>query len=198
MYFDPLTTWIVALLANGTVLAGEHVSDAEVTQYYKNEVRKSNINLNNEIRRRFANSDHLADFQIRELRRLLNYYKNRFEYRYGAVELDPDVQTLIINLFEKYIVEHKEILQRYEESYNKRKTTEHVSYLERSINEEQTELAFCQQVITAVEEQRRRKKQEEAEKQKAEEKESKSGCFYVIFFVVLIVSIIAFFVDVLS
>ena len=165
MYFDPLTTWIVSLLANGSVLSGEYVSNAEVTRYYKNKVKESNIRLNSELRRLLLNRSSLADFQVSRIRHFLEYYKNRFEYRYGAVELAPDVQELMINLFRKYVSEHKEILKKCEETYDKKIATgQSTSYIEQRINEEKTELLFCQQVLAAVEEQRRYKTHGEAAK----------------------------------
>lgn len=197
MYFDPLTTWVVSLLANGTVLSGEYVSDAKVTQYYKNKVKESNANLNAELRRRLSNRSSLPDFQMREIRILLKYYQNRFEYRYGAVELAPDVQELMIKIFRKYVSEHSGILQKCEEIYNKKLTTgQDVSYVKRCISEEKTELAFCNQVLSAVEEQLRLKKQREGEKQKAQEIETltsgKFGMFPLLFIGVLILMLLVY------
>ena len=136
MYFDPLTTWIVALLADGIILSGENVSDAEVAQYYKKQVKESNANLNAELRHRLANKNYSISFEMGRVTHLLEYYKNRFEYRYGAVQLDPDVQELVINLYEESIAEHQKILQTYEDSYVKQKVAGYPTILEKMIEKE--------------------------------------------------------------
>jgi hypothetical protein len=194
MYFDPLTTWLVALLVNGSVLSGEHVNDAQVTQYYKNKAKETNIRLNADLRRLIAGNSHLTFFQMREIRYFLESYKKHFEYRYGAVEFAPDVRELMINAFREYVTEHKVTLQQYKETYTQKVATgQRVSFIEQRIREEETELTFCQQVLTAVEEQRKRKEREEAAKKKTSGgNSSATGCSGALVLLILIVAFIVF------
>ncbi len=160
MYFDPLTTWIVTLLADGIILSGEHECRYETRLYYEKIAKETNVRLNGDLRRLLGTYSNLAEFQVRQIRYTLECYRKKFEYRYGAMELDPDVQERILILFKKYVIEHQEVLKKHEETYNRKIVTgQNVSYITGRINEEKTELAFCQQVLMAVEEQRRHKQE---------------------------------------
>ena len=197
MYFDPLTSWIVVLLANGVSLAGEHVSDAEVTQYYKNKVKESNHMLNSQLRHRLTQKYYLVDSEIQHTVWLLDYYKKKFEYRYGVVELEPDVQQLIINLYKECIDKHTESLRGYEKCRGTSRTAEHATYIEKCIATEKTKIVSCQQVIEAVEEERRRKQREAEERQKAIENESPvAGFLGLLFLLFLVIVVICFFFDI--
>lgn len=196
MYFDPLTTWLVVLLADGIILGNEQGSDYKTRLYYEKKAEETNVLLNGDLRRLLGTYSHLADFQVREIRHFLECYRKRFEYRYGAMKLDHDVQERILTLFEKYVNEHQEIIKKHEETYNKKIATgQSVSYTERRINEEKTELAFCQQVLIAVEEQRRNKQELSKKQNESQGDSSASGCscslvitLLIVFIVVLVIA----------
>ena len=51
MYFDPLTSWLVALIADGIVISSEHVSDSKMSEHYKENGRRINAGVNGDISR---------------------------------------------------------------------------------------------------------------------------------------------------
>ena len=155
MYFDPLTSWIVALLADGFILSKEHISDAKVVQYYKGRVKESNNWLNSEIRQRLINEHYDVDTEIRKITCSLEYYKNRYEYRYGAMELEADVQEMVLNLYQKAIDTHSERLLNLEKRKNNLDPGIQLPYLDQLIAKEKDQISSCQQILTAVEELRR-------------------------------------------
>lgn len=199
MYFDPLTTWLVALLSNGIILGNEHESDHKTCRYYENKAKETNIMLNSNLRRILGAYSSLADFQVKEIRCLLERYHERLEYQYGAMKLDPDVQNRILTLFKKYVSEHKETIKELEETYTKKISTgKSVSYTEQRLNAEKKELIFCQQVLIAVEEQRRHQQELFKRQSESESGSSTSGCSSTLIITLLIVFVVILVITVLN
>lgn len=51
MYFDPLSSWLVALIADGIVVAGERSRGGSASEYDQKRVKQANEMLNSDIRR---------------------------------------------------------------------------------------------------------------------------------------------------
>lgn len=51
MYFDPLSAWLVALIADGIVVAGERSRGGSASEYDQKRVKQANEMLNGDIRR---------------------------------------------------------------------------------------------------------------------------------------------------
>lgn len=51
MYFDPLSAWLVSLIANGIVIAGEKSKGGSIAEYHQKNIQQSNRMLNANIRR---------------------------------------------------------------------------------------------------------------------------------------------------
>lgn len=188
MYFEPLTTWMVVLIADGIIVSGEQLTDSKMYQYYKRNATEGNAFLNNEIRRRLGTQAYLADSEVKFIHRLLNNFKSRVEYRYFPLELDPDVQTLIINLYVECITSHTKTLHQYENSYKNSKSAEHKTRLEQYICEEKRIISFCQQILTSIEEQR--KKKAETDKKRAEESKKATTGFAFLLILLTVVFLI--------
>ena len=51
MYFDPISTWLVSLIADGIVVAGNKGKCFSVTEYEQKRINEANASLNANIRR---------------------------------------------------------------------------------------------------------------------------------------------------
>ena len=46
MYFDPLSAWLVALIADGVIVAGEKGNSGAAAEYHKKSIKQNNDILN--------------------------------------------------------------------------------------------------------------------------------------------------------
>ena len=51
MYFDPLSAWLVTLIADGIIIAGEKSRGGSAAEYNQQRVKQANNMLNGDIRR---------------------------------------------------------------------------------------------------------------------------------------------------
>jgi hypothetical protein len=51
MYFDPLSAWLVALIADRIIIAGEKGNSGAAAEYHKKSIKQSNDIMNAQIRR---------------------------------------------------------------------------------------------------------------------------------------------------
>lgn len=195
--FDPLTSWIVALLANAFAASGQSGNNVALTQSYSEKIKKSNDRLNAEIRRRLTQESYLPESELSSIKALMESYKKRYEYNFGAVELELDVQELMIKLYKECIAERQKTLKEYEDSYKTQKENR-VAYsklagIVKLINNEKNAINSYQLALTTVEAQRNIKKQEIAQKQKTEKENEDNekvylfGLLLIVFVILLII-----------
>ncbi len=103
MYFDPLSAWLVALIADGIVVAGERSRGGSVSEYDQKRVKQANEMLNGDIRRvkdKYGLS--LPEMAYEQIQLHIRVTKNSFSFQYahGQIAIDLDNQEYIIALLE--------------------------------------------------------------------------------------------------
>lgn len=105
MYFDPLSTWLVVLIADGINLAGEKigVSSAQ-SEYDRERIKRGNEWLNADIRR--IKKDYgliLPEMAYEQIQLHIKTTKNSLAFKYtdGQIVIDLDNQEYIIEVLEE-------------------------------------------------------------------------------------------------
>ena len=103
MYFDPLSTWLVALIADGIVISGERGRSGSAAEYNQKRVKQANAMLNGDIRRvKEKYGLVLPEMAYEQIQLHIRVTKNSFSFQYahGQITIDLDNQDYIIALLE--------------------------------------------------------------------------------------------------
>lgn len=103
MYFDPISSWLVALIADGIVIAGERSRGISASEYDQKRVKQANEMLNGDIRRiRKDYGLHLPEMAYEQIQLHIRVTKNSFSFQnaHGQIIIDLDNQEYIIALLE--------------------------------------------------------------------------------------------------
>lgn len=103
MYFDPLSAWLVALIADGIVVAGERSRGCPASEYDQNRVQQANQRLNSNIRQvKNKYGLDLPELAYEQIQLHIRVTKNSFSFQYahGQIIIDLDNQEYIIVLLE--------------------------------------------------------------------------------------------------
>lgn len=108
MFFDPLSTWLVVLIADGAIVANEESGiNSSQAEYERECINKLNLQLNDGIRRIKTNDGSSAPEYIYERIKLAidgTMKEYPFSCGRGQVVLDLDNQKYIIAILEKCAV----------------------------------------------------------------------------------------------
>lgn len=115
MYFDPLSAWLVSLIANGIVIAGEKSKGGSIAEYHQKNIQQSNRMLNANIRR--IKEKHglvLAESAFEKIQLHIRTVTKSYSFQAanGQIVLDLDNQEYIIDLLEecaKYFSQYKSV-----------------------------------------------------------------------------------------
>ena len=104
MYFDPLSAWLVALIADGIAIAGEKSRGCSATDYDQQRVEQANRMLNGDIRRvKDKYGLDLPEMAYKHIELHIRVTKKSFSFQYahGQIVIDLDNQEYLIALLEK-------------------------------------------------------------------------------------------------
>lgn len=102
MYFDPLSAWLVALIADGTVASGGR-RNGSTSEHHQKYIKLSNETLNQDIRRlRQASGLTSPETTYDQIKLLVQQTRNdpSFQCAHGHIIIAQDNQEYIINLLE--------------------------------------------------------------------------------------------------
>ena len=103
MYFDPLSAWIVTLIADGLVISSERCRGGYVREYDRKQIAQSNEILNasiDRIKNKYGVS--LPEMAYKEVQLQIKVTMNStfFKRAGGAIFITPDNQEYIISLLD--------------------------------------------------------------------------------------------------
>lgn len=104
MYFDPLSAWLVALIANGIAIVDEKSKGGSIAEYHQKSIQQSNRMLNADIRRiKEKYGLTLAEMAYEQIERHIKVIKKSysFEAANGQILIDLDNQEYIIAVLEE-------------------------------------------------------------------------------------------------
>lgn len=119
MYFDPLSTWLVVLIADGIILFNEKTKSKAAVEYSQKVVKQNNSILNAQIRRiREQYGLNYPEEAYKKIKRQINAIQRSwsFQYAHGQIIIDIDNQDYIIDILEacsKYCNGKGEIYEEY-------------------------------------------------------------------------------------
>ena len=105
MYFDPLSTWLVALIADGIIISGEKFGgNSAQAEYDRKRIKQQNEWLNADIRRTKDKFGLVMPEQTYEsIQRRIKVTKDSlvFKYTNAPIIIDLDNQEYLISLLEE-------------------------------------------------------------------------------------------------
>ena len=104
MYFDPLSAWLVSLIADGIIIADEKTRGGSASEYEEKRIQQGNAMLNGDIRRIKAKYGYdLPEMALDQVKLHIRVTQNSFPFQkaYGRIVIDLDNQDYIIELLEK-------------------------------------------------------------------------------------------------
>lgn len=104
MYFDPLSAWLVALIADGIMIAGEKNRGESVSEYNQKNIKQSNDMLNANIRRVKDKYElDLPEMAYEQIQIHIKVTQNSLAFKCanGQIVLDLDNQEYIIAVLEE-------------------------------------------------------------------------------------------------
>lgn len=166
MYFEPISAWLVALIADGIILIDEKSRGPTVTEYNQKHVKQSNEILNNNIRR--VRKDYglgLPEMAFEKIKLHIQTTQKDFSFRYahGQILIDLDNQDYIIELLEacekrfsqhSIVEEYRKKAEWYKSAANeaKRRKEEYIKKCEeeRILNEKTQEKEKTMTIVYTV------------------------------------------------
>lgn len=104
MYFDPISTWLVSLIADGIVVAGNKGKCFSVTEYEQKRINEANASLNANIRRiKDKYGLVLAEAAYKQIQMHIQSTLNTISFHnmHGQINIDLDNQEYIIDIFDE-------------------------------------------------------------------------------------------------
>lgn len=178
MFFDPISAWLVALIADGVVAGANGVSINVQTKYEYERVKQLNESLNNDIRRiKNQYGVTLAESAYNQIQLHIKFVKNSYPFNCsrGQIVIDLDNQDYIIVLLE----ECSRWYSNYSDEESQKKTK---WYKEASLEARRRKQLYAKQ----LEETRMREAKEKA-------KDQTMSAIYVVVGLIIFVALIAFF-----
>lgn len=104
MYFDPLSSWLVVLIADGISIAEEKLGGGTISEFHQNNIKQRNNMLNGDIRRiKEKYGLTLAEMAYEQIQLQIKITKDSLSFRQanGQIVLDLDNQEYIISVLEE-------------------------------------------------------------------------------------------------
>lgn len=121
MYFDPLTSWLVALIADGISISGSRVSNSQMAQHYRESAKRTNAIMNGSILRIRDKGYFSAESALNDIKLHVEWAESSYEikHRYAKLEISKDSFDFIVKLCEECKKEHLEQYETYANIYKK-------------------------------------------------------------------------------
>ena len=155
MYFDPLSSWLVALIADGIMIASDKKGYSSPEKHRIRIAKEYNERLNRYLRgTQRRNGLMLAERTLNEIQNHIKRLKRDllFEYSQGNIVIELDNQEYIIALLEKCADDYSKC--SYEEAVNKAQWYR-TAVIEAQRRKEQYLSALQEARIKAAEEERK-------------------------------------------
>ena len=140
MYFDPLTAWLVALISDGIIISGEHVSNSKIVQHYKDRAKRTNSVMNSSILTIRNKGYYSAEAALNRIKIHVELAQKAYEIRqgYAKLEISKESFDFIIKLCEEcradYLKQYETYSNIYKELLNKgepkEKLTKSLEYMQ--------------------------------------------------------------------
>ena len=104
MYFDPLSAWLVALIADGIAIVDEKSKGGNIAEYHQKNIQQSNRMLNADIRRiKEKYGLILAEMAFEQIQLHIRVTKKSYSFQSanGQIVIDLDNQEYIIAILEE-------------------------------------------------------------------------------------------------
>lgn len=124
MYFDPLSAWLVALIADGIMIAEEKCSGGTIDEYHRKIVMQGNESLNGEIRAiKRMYSLNQAELAFNQIKQKIHLIKNSYFFKSanGQIVIDLDNQEYIISLLEECAKKYDKYYKEYKKEEKRQK-----------------------------------------------------------------------------
>lgn len=135
MFFDPLTTWLVALIGDGIVISNSHTSNSQMTQHYKESGKLKNDSMNANILKIRDDGYFNAEYALEKIKHHVEYAQKSYEIKHGYAEFEISRESyeFILKLCEEcktnFTEKYELYLKRYEECINNGKSPEDLTFL---------------------------------------------------------------------
>ena len=180
MYFDPLSGWLVALIADGIMIASEKSHSGSAEQYHQQNIKQRNRILNADIRRiKEKYSLVLAERAYEQIQMHIKVIRNSFSFQQhrGQIIIDLDNQEYIISILE-------ECAKHYEKYQDVEKYRQKAEWYANAAREAR----YKKEQFAKEMEQARIREEAEREKQ-----QTLSNIFFVVGIIIFVAFIIFFF-----
>ncbi len=170
MYFDPLTTWLVALFADGIIISGEHASGAKMAQYYKASAKRTNEMMNGSIMSIRNKGYFSAESALRDIKFHVEWAQKSYEIRqgYAKLEISRESFDFIVKLCEEcradYLKQYKLYSNRYKERMKNGEPQEKLASIIESMQMYQSKVTSYQSILDTAKKGREKVIQEEEER----------------------------------
>ena len=172
MYFDPLTAWLVALLADGTVIAGNHTSSSKMNQYYKESAKRTNDMMNGSILSIRDNGYASAETALNDIKFHIEWAQKSYEIsnHYGELEISKESYEFILRLCEEskvYCEKQYDLYFRlYKKKINNGECSKDLTDLQQTMDKFQYKAKTYQSILIKAQKGREKAIQKEQEREK--------------------------------
>ena len=170
MFFDPLTAWLVTLIADGIIISGEHVSSSEMAQHYKDSAKRTNGIMNGSILSIRNKGYFSAESALRDIKTHVEWAQKSYEIRqgYAKLEISRESFDFIVKLCEEcradYLKQYETYSNIYNERINKGEPREKLTKILESMQMYQSKAASYQSILDIAKKGREKVIQEEEER----------------------------------
>ena len=124
MYFDPLSAWLVALIADGIMIVEEKSNVGTIAEFHRKNIEQNNRSLNAEIRcikNRY--SLNFAEQAYNQIKFQISVTKNSYFFKsaHGQIVIDLDNQEYIISLLEECAKNYYQYYKKYRKEEQRQK-----------------------------------------------------------------------------
>lgn len=158
MYFDPLTAWLIALFADGTVTSVGHVGSSKMDQHRKRWAKMTNDFMNASILCLRDKGYSSAESALNDIKSHVEYARKSYEISqgYAKLEISKESFDFIIKLCEQckadYLKQYEICSNKYRERLNNGEPREKLSKLLDSMQMYESKAALYQTVLDTAKE----------------------------------------------
>lgn len=170
MYFDPLTAWLVALISDGIIISGEHVSSSKMAQHRKEWAKMSNDIMNGSILSLRNKGYASAESALNTIKIYVEHAQKSYEIRqgYAKLEISKESFDFIIKLCEEcrtdYLKQYETYASIYKERIDKGEPRGKLTKILESMQMYQSKAASYQSILDTAKKGREKVIQEEEER----------------------------------
>lgn len=122
MFFDPLTSWLVVLIADSISASSNHVSNAQMAEHYRNSAKRTNSIMNGSILALRNKGYVSAEYALRDIKVYVEWAQKSYEISHGYAKLEISRESFefIIKLCEECKAKFSNDYETYSRIYDER------------------------------------------------------------------------------